>query len=100
MVAFAVIGFLVGTALSYTNVFVLVPVIPLMLAIVAESKIFRGETVCWTEVAMVLVATTVQLGYFIGGILRFAVDEKSHREIKVRASITTGDVSGSSRRRS
>jgi hypothetical protein len=89
MVELAVIGFLVGTALSNTKIFVLVPTIPLMLAIVTAGKAVRGETILWMEVAMILVATSIQLGYFFGGILRFAVDEKSLREIKPRAKLTS-----------
>jgi len=89
MVGFAVIGFLVGTALSNTKVLVLVPAIPLMLAIVTAGKAVRGETILWMEVTMILVATSVQLGYFFGGIFRFAVDEKSLRDIKARAKLTS-----------
>ena len=63
--------------------------IPLMLAVVAAGEVLRGETILWMDVAMILVATSVQLGYFLGGIFRFAAGEKPLRDIKARAKLTS-----------
>lgn len=83
MVTLAIIGLLVGAALSlHLRMFVLVPAIPFMLALAAIGGMLRGETAWWTVGAMAAVGMSVQLGYFGGSVLRFAIDEKPHRENK------------------
>ena len=79
MVELTIVGLLLGSALSlHFRMFVLVPVMLFMFAVVAVGEGVRGETISWTEIASVLLA--VQLGYFGGGILQYVFDEKPNRE--------------------
>jgi hypothetical protein len=67
MVEFTIVGFLLGVALSlHFRIFVLLPVIPLALAVVAISEGLLGRTISWIAVASALVLTSIQLGYLIG----------------------------------
>jgi hypothetical protein len=89
MVEFTIIGFLIGVALAlHFKMFVLVPVMPSTLVVVTIGELLRGETIWWIAVAWVLVAISVQFGYFIGRILQLGLDEKA-REIKLRTRPTT-----------
>ena len=73
---FTIFGLLVGATLAlHFRMFVLVPVIPLTLAVVAVGDALHGETILW--ITPVLAATSVQMGYLTGGILQFAVEERS-----------------------
>jgi hypothetical protein len=84
VVEFTIFGFLLGVALSlHCRMLVLVPVIPLALAVVATSEWLLGSTILWIAVASALVLTSVQLGYFIGSILLSFVGSEKFREIKV-----------------
>jgi hypothetical protein len=83
MVEIAIFACLLGAALSlHFTVFVLVPVMPFALAVVAVGEGVGGETISWIEIASVLLG--VQLGYLGGKILQYAFDETSHREIQPR----------------
>jgi len=55
------------------KVLILVPVTGFAWAIVAVDGIARGDSVWQLAIAMVVVATSVQLGYLGGGVLRFVI---------------------------
>jgi hypothetical protein len=70
MVEFTIVGLLLGSTLSiHFRMFVLVPVMPFALAIVAMCEGSFGQTISWIAVVVALVATSIQLGYFIGSAL-------------------------------
>jgi hypothetical protein len=70
MVEVTIFGLLLGGALSlHFKMFVLAPVTPVMLTIVAMGEGSLHQTISWIAVALALVATSVQLGYFIGSAL-------------------------------
>jgi hypothetical protein len=86
MVTLAIIGLLVGAALSlYLRVFALVPALLFMFAVAAIVGMLRGETAWWAVGAMAAVGISVQLGYFGGSVLRQARPiGHSARPIKLR----------------
>jgi hypothetical protein len=70
MVELTIFGLLLGSALSFHfGMFVLVPVTPVMLTVVAMSEGSLHQTISWIGVALALAATSVQLGYFMGNAL-------------------------------
>jgi hypothetical protein len=70
MLVLTMISFLIGVVLGLRfKVFILVPAIGLALAMVAVNG--AGDGTWQLVVAMVLVATFLQLGYVGGSILRF-----------------------------
>src|ERR1700730_12259213 len=69
MIILAAIGLLVGAALGLRfSVFILIPAICLALIIAAIDGIARGHEVWWIASTMVIAATSIQVGY-IGGIV-------------------------------
>jgi|SRR5450631_4755337 len=67
MVILLVIGILVGAVLSLRfKVLVLVPVICGALSIVVVDGIARGDGLLRLAVAMIAIATSVQLGFILG----------------------------------
>jgi hypothetical protein len=81
MVELTIVGLLLGSALSlHFKMFVLVPVMPFTLTIVAMGEGSFGQTISWIAVALALVASSVQMGYFMGSSLLFGTDKK-FREI-------------------
>jgi hypothetical protein len=80
MVEFTIAGFLLGAALSlHFRMFILFPVILFTLAVVAISEGLLGRTISWIAVTSALAAAFIQLGYLIGSILFFTVDERFRR---------------------
>ena len=69
MAARITISALVGAVLGLRfGVFTLVPVIGIALALIAFSGALRGESIWATTVAMAVVATCTQLGYFASAL--------------------------------
>jgi hypothetical protein len=69
MIILAAIGLLVGAALGLRfSVFILIPAICFALIIAAVDGIARGHEVWWIASTMVIAATSIQVGY-IGGIV-------------------------------
>ncbi len=92
MIILATIGTLIGAVLGLRfKVLVLVPVMVFALAIVAVDGIARGDSVWQLVAAMVVVATSVQLG-FLGGSAVSAWRAAGHGGISVP---TSARVSGS-----
>ena len=77
MLILAMISFLIGVVLGLRfKVFILVPAIGLALAMVAVNGAGDGT---WPLVGtMVVVATSLQLGYVCGSILQFATRAADH----------------------
>jgi hypothetical protein len=70
MVELTIVGLLLGSALSlHFRMFVLVPAMPFTLTIVVMGEGSLHQTILWIAVALALVATSVQLGYFMGSAL-------------------------------
>jgi len=68
------IGILVGAVLGLRfKVLVLVPVICVALAIVLVDGIARGDGLWWLALAMIVITTSLQLGYILGNVVRFAM---------------------------
>jgi hypothetical protein len=68
MVEVTIFGLLLGSALSlHFRMFVLVPMTPVILTIVAMGERSLDQT--WIALALALVATSIQLGYFMGSVL-------------------------------
>jgi hypothetical protein len=66
-----VIGILVGAVLALRfKVLVLVPVICVELAIVLVDGIARGNGAWWSALAIVAIATSTQVGYFTGSVIK------------------------------
>ena len=73
MTLFAIAGILVGATLGLRfRLIVLAPAICLAFAVVVTNGIVHGETAGWTAIAMVVVATSLQLGFLGGFSLRLA----------------------------
>ena len=71
MVILMVIGILVGAVLGLRfKVLVLVPVICGALSIVVVDGIARGDGLLRIAVAMIVIATSVQLGFVLGIVTR------------------------------
>jgi cytochrome c biogenesis protein CcdA len=78
MVAVTIIAFLIGITLSLRlRVLVLVPVTLSVLAVISVGEGLRGEAIWWIALQSFLIATSLQSGYFIGGLLQLAVAEES-----------------------
>jgi len=75
MVELTIFSLLLGSALSlHFRMFALVPVMPFTLTIVAVGEGSLDQTISWIAVALALVATSVQLGYFMGSVLLFVAE--------------------------
>ena len=73
MAFLAIISILVGVGLGLRfPLIVLVPAICLAFAIVAAGGILHEESGWWIAIAMAVVATSLQLGFFAGFRLRLA----------------------------
>jgi hypothetical protein len=71
MLILGLIGILVGMVLGMLlNVFVLVPVICIALAIAALDGIARWDGLWHPTFLMIVIATSVQLGYFLGVVAK------------------------------
>jgi hypothetical protein len=69
MFTLAAIGIFFGVALGLRfKVFILVPTIGLAVAVVAVST--SGDGSSQVSIAMIVIATCLQLGYFIGAVMR------------------------------
>ena len=67
-------GVLVGAVLGLRlKVFVLVPVICGALALVVVDGIARGDTLWRLAFSMIMIATALQIGYFLGNVVRFVI---------------------------
>jgi hypothetical protein len=67
----ALIGFLIGAALGMRfKVLIVIPAIGLALLGTAGVGIARGDSIGSVGLRMVLIATTLQLGYVAGVVLR------------------------------
>src|ERR1700704_3651588 len=67
-------GVLVGAMLGLRlKVFVLVPVICAALVIVVVDGIAREEAIWRLAFSMIMVITALQLGYFLGSVVRFVM---------------------------
>ena len=67
-------GVLVGAVLGLRlKVFVLVPVICGALVIVVGDGIARGDAIWRLAFSMIMVVTALQLGYFLGNVIRFVM---------------------------
>jgi hypothetical protein len=72
MLILTAICFLVGAMLGFQfKVFILVPAVGLALAMVAFNGVAFEEGTWQLVGTMVVVATSLQLGYFVGGVLQF-----------------------------
>jgi len=70
MMILILIGILVGAVLGLRfKVFVLVPVICIGLAIVAVDGVARGDDPWLLAISMIVIATSLQVGYFGGGVV-------------------------------
>jgi hypothetical protein len=70
----ASVGVLLGAVLGLRfKVLVLVPVICAALPIVVVAGIARGEGLWRLALAMIVVATSLQLGYILGIVVRFVL---------------------------
>jgi uncharacterized membrane protein YdjX (TVP38/TMEM64 family) len=77
MTVLIIVGILLGVATaSRFRAITVVPVMALMTATIVLFGTALGEMVWW----LAATAASVQLGYFGGGILRFAVHAKRLRE--------------------
>jgi hypothetical protein len=73
MLILAAIGLLVGAALGLRfSVFILIPAICFALIIAAIDGIAGGHEVWWIASTMVIVATSIQVGYIGGVVVRSA----------------------------
>jgi hypothetical protein len=90
MLILMAIGILVGAVLGLRfKVLVLVPVICVALAIVLVDGIARGDGLWWLALAMVVIATSLQLGYILGIVVRFvlgAVRAPNHGRVSMSTS--------------
>ena len=96
MIILATIGLLSGLALGLRfKVFILVPAIVLGLAITAVHGIV-GEEGVWLLIGkMVVIATSLQLGYACGGTLRFiAATRTADPDGDLTSKSTDGSPSG------
>jgi hypothetical protein len=67
-------GVLVGAMLGLRlKVFVLVPVFCGALALVAYDGIARGDTLWRLAFSMIMIATALQFGYFLGNVVRLVI---------------------------
>jgi hypothetical protein len=74
MVILMVIGILVGTVLGLRfKVLVLVPVSCVALPIVVVDGIARGDELWRLALAVIVIATSLQLGYILGNVVRFVI---------------------------
>jgi hypothetical protein len=71
MTLFGLLGVLIGAVLGLRfKVFVLVPVICGASAVVVIGGIARGDTLWRLAFTMVVIATALQMGYFLGNVIR------------------------------
>jgi hypothetical protein len=69
MMILLIMGVLVGVVLGLRfKVFVLVPVICVALAVVVVEGIASGDELWRLALAMIVIATSLQLGYFLGTV--------------------------------
>jgi hypothetical protein len=81
MFEFAVVAGLVGAAISIRlSVFALVPALSVLVVFLSIGEVSRGETVWSIAAAILLVATSAQLGYFAGSVLRFVLGDRRREE--------------------
>jgi hypothetical protein len=74
MLPLMIVGFLCGAVLGMRfKVLVLVPAIFLGGIVAAGSNMAVGETLWTSFLALVAVATALQLGYFFGSVVRHAL---------------------------
>jgi hypothetical protein len=86
MALFAIAGILVGALLGLRyRLIVLAPAICLACAIVVAESAIHGESAWWMAIAIVVVATALQLGFFGGFSLRLA----RHGAFATRSKIET-----------
>lgn len=90
MFEWAIIGFLVGTVLSLHFKMHVLFLVSFVLVVVAIGRGIRGDAILWIELETVLIATSVQLGFFIGGVVYLMIDRKSGR--RTRTSPRPGPV--------
>ena len=82
-------GVLVGAVLGLRlKVFVLVPVICGALAIVVVDGIAREDTLWQLAFSMIMIITALQLGYFLGNVIRFVMTSAPNQG---RPSLPTSD---------
>ena len=71
MIILAVIGILVGAVLGLRfKVLVLIPAMCVELAIVLTGGIAGGNRLWWIALAMIVIATSTQVGFFTGSVVR------------------------------
>jgi hypothetical protein len=89
MTMLMVIGCLVGAALGQRfKVLVLVPVICVALAVVVVDGIARGAGVWRLALAMIAIATSIQLCYILGNIARLVLGSaRTTAETPARAQL-------------
>ncbi len=94
MLILMAIGILVGAVLGLRfKVLVLVPVICVAIPIVLAAGIAHGDGVWRLALAMVVIATSLQVGYILGNVTRFllgAARVPNHGKISIP---TSGGVS-------
>jgi hypothetical protein len=74
MMVFIIFGTLIGAVLGLRfKVFILIPTVCFALAIAAADGYARGHTLRWIALTMITAATSLQVGYIGGSILRSVV---------------------------
>jgi hypothetical protein len=96
MAMMILMGVLVGVVLGLRfKVFVLVPVICGALPVVAIDGVASGDGLLGMVFAMIVMAIALQMGYFLGNVLRFVMgSERSTNSGKVSMPTSAG-MSGS-----
>jgi hypothetical protein len=90
------IGVLVGAVLGVRfTVFVLVPVIFVALAIVAVGGVVRGDDLWQLAISMIVIATSVQVGYILGIVTQFVMGSVRSTHNSTVSLPTLPGISGS-----
>jgi hypothetical protein len=95
MIILILMGVLVGAVLVRFKVLVLVPVICAALPLVVVAGITRGEGFWRLALAMIVVATSLQLGYLLANFVQLVVGAARATNHRRASMPTSAGMSGS-----
>src|ERR1700686_4036379 len=95
MIILILMGVLVGAVLVRFKVLVLVPVICAALPLVVVAGITRGEGPWRLALAMIVVATSLQLGYLLANFVQLVVRARRATNHRRASMPTSAGMSGS-----
>jgi len=83
-----IIHFLAGVALGLRfKVLILVPAVTLTMLFAAIVGVARGDMFWSIAIAMILLVTSIQVGYLVGILIRAKI-ERSERRSQCRSAVT------------